>query len=89
MASYTVGSDRSFPNQYQQNWQHINTIGISWGYNKMQTPDLYKNGSELMSLYQKTVSLGGSFLLNIGPKYDGTLDENEVNSIEEFIKLIH
>ena len=93
-ASYSVGGDytktedRGFPTSYRPNWQHINTIGLSWGYNKIQTSENYKTGNQLMDLYKKTVNLGGSFLLNIGPKHDGTLDENEVNSLEQFISLI-
>lgn len=95
MGSYSVGGlegktcDRAHPKEYRLNWQHINTIGISWGYNKMQTPNLYKDGKDLMCMYLDTVNLGGSFLLNLGPKHDGTLDENEVNSIEEFIEILN
>uniref|UniRef100_A0A6C0BC88 alpha-L-fucosidase n=1 Tax=viral metagenome TaxID=1070528 RepID=A0A6C0BC88_9ZZZZ len=93
LSSYKVGgldksTNRSFPSQYTHNWQHINTIGLSWGYNSMQEPKDYKNGLELMKLYQKTVSLGGNLLLNIGPKHDGSLDENELLSIQQFIEII-
>lgn len=93
LASYSVldgkTCDRAHPKEYRLNWQHINTIGISWGYNKMQTKNEYKDGKELMSIYLKTVNLGGSFLLNLGPKHDGNLDENEVNSIQEFIEILN
>jgi len=88
LSTYKVGPNRYFPKEYTQNWQHIDTIGISWGYNKFQKEEHYKNGKQLLDMYNKTTSLGGVLLLNIGPKHDGTLDENELNSLNEFIDLL-
>lgn len=88
-ASFMVGPDRSFPQVYTNNWQHINTIGISWGYNKEQEKSDYKNGMELYKLLYNTVNLGGTFLLNIGPKHDGSLDEREVVSLNELSELLN
>lgn len=88
LASFRVGSDRSLPQVYSNNWQHVNTIGISWGYNRMQQHCDYKTGQQLYQLYSTVISLGGSLLLNIGPKSDGTLDENEIKSLDDFSKLI-
>lgn len=79
---------RNFPNFYSTRWVHVNSIGLSWGYNKFQQKGNYKNGRELLNLYNQTVNLGGSFLLNIGPKFNGELDENEKKSIKEFCELI-
>lgn len=33
---YTVSGDRSFPETELKEWEHINTIGCSWGYNRFQ-----------------------------------------------------
>lgn len=88
LASYHVGPDRFIPEVYTQNWQHINTIGISWGYNSQQELPDYKSGRDLYQLLCRVVSLGGTFLLNIGPKHDGELDENEVKSLNGLAELL-
>lgn len=89
LSSFRVFDDRFIPNQPISNWQHINTIGLSWGYNKTQHASDYKNGGQLFSLYQTVTSLGGYTCFNIGPKYDGTLDENEEQSLNEFSLIIN
>lgn len=87
-ASYHVGPDRFIPDTYMQNWQHITTIGLSWGYNSQQEPPDYKSGRDLYNLLNRVVSLGGTMLLNIGPRHDGTLDENELRSLLELSELL-
>lgn len=88
VASFYCGSDRFLPSQPISNWQHINTIGLSWGYNKEQEEVDYKSGRQLFELFRNVVSLGGNFLLNIGPKHDGELDPRELRSLNEFSELI-
>ena len=87
-SSFYMGPDRFIPDFYMNNWQHINTIGISWGYNKEQNRQDYKNGTELNNLIKNVARLGGTFLLNIGPKHDGSLDENELRSLNELSQII-
>jgi alpha-L-fucosidase len=66
-SDYRVYSDRFIPLQkLDHDWQHITTIGNSWGHNKMQTE--YKSGIELMKIYQEVVEKGGRFLINFGPR---------------------
>jgi alpha-L-fucosidase len=67
-------------------WQHINTIGDSWGRNKQQNK--YKSGDELYKLYTEVTSKRGSFLLNLGPDENGILDEQEVASLKRLNELI-
>lgn len=88
LASYYVGPDRNIPQQPMQSWQHITTIGISWGYNREQEKQDYKTGKQLYDTLCYCANNGGCMLLNIGPKYDGTLDESEVNSLVELSKLL-
>jgi alpha-L-fucosidase len=88
LASYHVYEDRFIPNQYMNSWQHINTIGLSWGFNREQKPQDYKSGRDLFNLLCTVTNLGGFTLLNMGPQYDGTLDPNEVQSLNEFSTLI-
>jgi alpha-L-fucosidase len=86
-ASYRVFSDRFIPDfKLQEPWESIQTIGESWGYNKMQTAEHYKSGKKLFEIYKEIKNKGGNLLLNFGPRADGTLDPLEVKSAEEFTK---
>ncbi len=83
-ASYRVYEDRYIPIKKSiEQWEHINTIGLSWGYNKQQEKSDYKNGKDLYQVYQKVREFGGRFLLNIGPDEYGNIDTNELNSLKE------
>ena len=88
VASFYVGPDRFLPSQQMSNWQHINTIGLSWGYNKEQEECDYKSGRQLFELFRNVVCLGGNFLLNIGPKHDGSLDPYELRSLNDLSLLL-
>lgn len=84
---FRVYSDRTIPKEYPKvPWESIHTIGLSWGYNKEQQKDNYKSEKELQDIYEKVTELGGRFLINLGPKYDGTLDENELESLKGLYK---
>lgn len=82
--SYRVFEDRHIPSGYTQNWQHINTIGVSWGYNKQQRGEHYKCGTELLELYNTITKKGGSLLLNIATDHNGAIDEYEDESLYQF-----
>lgn len=85
--TYRVKSDRYIPtnNNNNENWQHVTTIGYSWGYNKF---DQYKDGKELYKIYLQVKNLNGSFLLNIGPKHDFTIPTDELSAIKELSKFL-
>lgn len=82
-ASYRVFSDRYIPEEKLDGvvWQHINTIGYSWGYNRMQNKHHYKKKEEIKELYKKITDLGGTFLLNLGPDENGDIIQEEKDSI--------
>ena len=89
-ASYRVYGDREIPDERPKvKWEHINTIGLSWGRNKAQTSEHYKTVTQLHDLYKVVTLKGGNFLLNLGPNSDGSLDPQEISVLEEFSKLIH
>ena len=84
-STYRVYSDREIPDQKPTvKWEHINTIGYSWGRNHTQQQTHYKTGVQLYQLYQKVSEKSGNFLLNLGPNSDGSLDPYEVNSLLKF-----
>ncbi len=70
-----------------QIYQHVNTIGLSWGRNNEQKEKDYKTGEELYQLYKKVRKFDGSLCLNLGPNSDGSFDKNEVNSLLNFYSL--
>ncbi len=79
----SVFSDRYIPEKKLDiKWQHVNTIGYSWGYNKEQTKKDYKSGEQIYQLYNTITRLGGELLINIGPDSDGNIIQNEVEAIE-------
>ena len=87
--SYRVFSDRFIPSEKLDiSWQHINTIGYSWGLNLQQKEEDYKTGEEIFELYEKIKNLGGNFLINIGPDKNGKIDKNEKKSLKSFGKLL-
>ena len=83
MCSYRVFSDRFIPTEKLDiKWQHVNTIGYSWGYNQEQKKEDYKNGKEIYDLYKKINKLGGELLLNIGPMANGDICPEELKVLE-------
>lgn len=83
ICDYRVFSDRYIPKEKLDiRWQHVNTIGYSWGYNRVQQYTDYKNGEQIYELYNKTIKLGGEFLINIGPDSNGNIEQNEIKAIE-------
>jgi alpha-L-fucosidase len=79
--TWNVQSDRFIPKIKTTGWQHVNTIGYSWGYNQF---DEYKDGKKLYEIYTQVQQLGGSFLLNIGPQKDFTICKDELKALKEF-----
>lgn len=88
-SSFRVYSDRALPAVAPNiPWEHINTIGLSWGRNKQQQKKHYKTGSQLAELYKNVMALNGRFCINLGPDADGSLDPLEVDSLKKMAQLI-
>jgi alpha-L-fucosidase len=58
-------------------WETCQTINNSWGYNASDTS--HKTVQTLVHEMVKVVSRDGNYLLNIGPKGDGTVQDETVN----------
>ena len=88
LSTYRTYNDREIPAVKPDiPWEHINTVGLSWGRNKQQKEKDYKTGDQLLEIYNKVNSIEGRFLLNLGPNADGTLDEKETSRIYDFANL--
>lgn len=61
-------------------WETCRTMNNSWGYNATDTN--FKTPEILIREMVKTVSRDGNYLLNIGPKGDGTVPEQSVNVLK-------
>lgn len=86
---YRVYADRYIPiKKPTVPWTHINTISLSWGRNKQQKDKDYKTVKELTELYTRVRKLVGSFLINIGPNADGSLDPIEEERLLGFGRAI-
>jgi len=62
-------------------WELCITMNDSWGF---QGNDLnYKTANEIIRIFADCISLGGNMLLDIGPKADGTIPEEQVDILNE------
>ena len=61
-------------------WEAIPTVNSSYGYNKWDNN--YKTSEFCIRLLAKIAAKGGNMLLNIGPKGDGTIDENATHILQ-------
>ena len=62
-------------------WELCMTMNDSWGF---QPNDLnYKTPNQVIRILVDCLNLGGNLLLDIGPKADGTIPDEQVNILEE------
>ncbi len=65
-------------------WELCMTTNDNWGYRKSDTN--WKTPYEIISIFVDAVSNGGNLLLDIGPKPDGTIPNEQVNILKELGK---
>lgn len=64
-----------------ETWELCKTINDSWGYYLKDTS--FKTPYEVICTFADCISLGGNLLLDIGPREDGTIPEEEVFVLNE------
>lgn len=80
---YFVGTDRLMSSTFS-NWEHINTIGDSWGYS--ETHQSYKSPEQINELFNAVRDVGCKrFTINIGPKPNGQLDPEEESVLSRIV----
>jgi len=62
-------------------WELCMTINDSWGYQGNDRN--YKSPSQVIRIFADCIGLGGNLLLDIGPKPDGTIPEEQVAVLKE------
>ena len=68
-------------------WEFCMTMNDNWGYYPSDTN--YKPIAQIVRTFVEVIASGGNLLLNIGPKPDGTIAEEQVQRLEalgEWIK---
>lgn len=62
-------------------WESCITMGTQWAYKP--TNENYKTGARLIEILIETRAKGGNLLLNIGPKPDGTVPDEQEGNLRE------
>jgi alpha-L-fucosidase len=62
-------------------WELCMTTNDSWGYQGKDTH--WKTPYEVITIFADVISMGGNLLLDIGPKADGTIPEEQVHLLTE------
>jgi len=70
---YNLVHNREGVGETNQPWEECRGIGMSFGYNRMESTKDYMTSDKLVDLLIKTVANGGNLLLNIGPTADGRI----------------
>ena len=85
MGDYESGYERRLPTPCdtfvtQHDWEACMTIPENtWGYHQDWSFSYVKTVPELIEMIVRTTALGGNFLLNFGPKGDGSIRPEEKN----------
>lgn len=87
MGDYEQGWERKIPETFadthNNDWDAIMTFPQNgWGYQKKWLGH-WKTTDELLEMLARCVSLGGNFVLNFGPRPDGTFRDREVVEAKE------
>ncbi len=67
-------------------WETCRGIGYSFGYNQVENDAHLLSSTALVQLLIDIVSKNGNLLLNIGPKADGTIPENQLQRLMDLGK---
>ncbi len=65
----------------EEPWESCITMGTQWAYKP--TNEKYKTGTRLIEILIETRAKGGNLLLNVGPKPDGELPEQQEALLRE------
>lgn len=82
VGEYMTSGDNMIPaDPFPGDWEIPATLNDSWGYNKFDHN--WKSPRRILNNLIKINSRGGNYLLNIGPKPDGTIPEESIRILNE------
>ncbi len=86
---YTIPGDNTIPKEYkhlQKPWETVGTFNNSWGYNSYDND--WKSPEEVLYWLVEIVSKGGNYMLNMGPKADGSVPVQSVDNLKKIGKWL-
>jgi alpha-L-fucosidase len=84
--NYQTPEQRIPASQLDHPWESCMTLANNWGY---VPNDQYKSPTKVIHTLIEVVAKGGSLLLGVGPKPDGTLPDEAVVRLKEVGKWVH
>jgi alpha-L-fucosidase len=71
-------------------WEYCWNMGAFWGYNpRNYTPDLMKTPDHYIETLARIASLGGNYLLNVGPEPSGKLPPMAIDYLREIGRWVN
>jgi len=61
----------------EQKWESCRGLGLAFGYNAAERPEDYLDGNALIDLYSDVTGRGGNLLINVGPRADGVIPDEQ------------
>ncbi len=68
-------------------WELCLTTNDNWGYRPQDNN--FKSHFELLSIFTECIGMGGNLLLDIGPKADGSIPDEQIAILKEFGRWTH
>lgn len=88
MGDYRTLGDMEIPVKNEMGlWEAVDVTNDSWGY--VWYDQNWKSPKELLTRLLSTIARGGTYMLNVGPKPDGSLPEQAVFSLKKAGEWIH
>lgn len=85
---YTTKEYKYGESTRSEKWEMCRGMGLSFGYNAEEGDDKIISVPDFVRLLVETVSNNGNLLINIGPKADGTIPEEQVKRLREIGKWL-
>jgi alpha-L-fucosidase len=76
-AEYSDGADFG-----GQKWESTRGLGLAFGFNRNERPQDYMTAAELTGLYDDVTARRGNLLINVGPRADASIPEEQVTLLQ-------
>jgi alpha-L-fucosidase len=83
LTNFTTPEYQVMDSIVSKKWETCRGLGYSFGYNRVEADAQFLSSEELIHLLVDIVSKNGNLLLNVGPKADGTIPENQLKRLTD------
>ena len=94
--AYLAGAVQDFEKQqrapkwiYPYPWQSDDSIGNTWGYTESPRPMTIRTPASVIAELIEHASTGGNLMLNVSPKGDGSIPENQQSVLRAIGEWLH